>query len=121
MRITPTSILRRLRSARIAQSIGLALVCSGLAFTVGMHTSDNVHPFAMSEAAVGDEPHTFRPAIKGDMTHDGDLGVEDAERMLALIEYGEPNGEEISRGDMDGDSRLTTKDVLRLLHILSLR
>lgn len=111
-----------LLTARTLQSIGLGLLFSIGAFSIGIETAGDVHPFGKSEAAIQDFVRGDGAPIHGDVNGNGILDVEDVIIILENAEELEAaTQEEIRRGDTDGDLRLTVTDALRILHRLSLR
>lgn len=107
-------------SFRHWQSIALGTVCAIGAFAVGLETAGNVQPFQHSEAAL--EMTSGNAPLRGDINENGTLDVEDASMILAIAENLETaTPEQVRRGDTDGDLVLTTKDALRVLHVLSLQ
>ncbi len=119
---TPTlqsRLVRFIRASR-ARSIGFATLCAVAAFSAGLQTAGEVHPFGTSQAAVVSD--AMRVSLKGDITGDGRLDVNDAALILECAEGLEvPTSEQIRSGDTDGDFQLTYKDTLRVLHTLSSR
>ena len=117
-----TRLVKNLGSARAVRSIALGALCSVFAFAAGMQTSGDVQTFEKSQAAVQTDAGGVRAVVSGDMDDDGVLEPADAERLLILAEGMETaTPKEIHRGDLNGDGRLSTEDVLRVLHALSLR
>ena len=95
-------------------------VCTLAAFVVGIETAGDVHPVDRSQAAVQDES-AFRVPVKGDLDDNGELTVDDAILLLEFIEKSEsPTAVQRTLGDIDGDFSLTSRDLLRLLHTISL-
>lgn len=124
MPTTHPTVLQKLRRARVFQSIALGTVCSVVAFSIGMETAGDVHPFATSEAAADHAELPAQPyaALQGDINRDGIVTAADALLMLEIAEgLEEATPETVKAGDIDGDFRVTTKDVLRVLRTLSLR
>ncbi len=113
-----TSWYRRL-PANTLRTIALGTMCAVGAFTVGMETAGDVHPFSRSQAAL-EEAFVSGNGLRGDVNGNGVLDTEDVSRILEVAEgFETASPDEIRRGDTDGDFRLTTKDALRVLHALS--
>lgn len=117
MRITLTHILQK----KNVQSLSLGLLCMVGAFTLGLETAGEVHPFDKSEAAVvSGEVQEQRVSPRGDVDGSGEVTIEDAILIINLIENIETSTPAmVKRGDTDDDYRLTYKDAVRVLHTLS--
>ncbi len=115
-----TPLLRRL-SAQTLRTIALGTICSIGAFAVGIETAGDVHPFAQSQAAIQELVYDGDP-LAGDVNANGNLDAEDAYIILQVAQgLLTPTPNHIRRGDTDGDFQLTTKDLNRVLHLLSTR
>lgn len=112
--------MRRISFPRCTlQHLALGAVCSIGAFAIGLETAGNVSPFGHSEAALD---LTTGIVIQGDVNADGVLDNADAKLLLEFSEgISRPTLEDIRRGDTDGDAKITSKDVLRVLHFLGNR
>lgn len=110
------------RHRALLQHLGLASLCAVLAFTVGLKTAGEVHTFETSQAADSEEASGQRVVIRGDMSGNGFLDVSDALLLLQVADgLIEPTPEDLRRGDLNGDLRITTEDARRVLHSLTLR
>lgn len=109
------------RWTQLLQYLALGTLSVAGAFTLGLETAGEVHPFATSEAAVDHATVVpLRVPQKGDMDDDDRLTTADAVLLLELSEgWQTATPREIRQGDLDGDFRLTSRDVLRLLRTLS--
>ena len=121
-----TPLITKIRSIRVprgARHLAFGAMCAVAAFAIGLETAGDVRPFEATQAALQEGPDGQGHApLKGDMDLDGELEVEDAMMLLAYVDGLEtPSADDIRLGDADGDFRLSTKDVMRVLHALSLR
>ncbi len=106
----PTQLLR---------TIALGTLCALGAFTVGIETAGDVHPFARSQAAL-QEVLTGGAGLRGDANGNATLDADDVSIILEVANGLQTASEDqIRRGDTDGDFQLTAKDALRVLHALS--
>lgn len=116
--MTPIHILLQ---SHLVRSLALGTFCAIGAFAVGIRTAGNVHPFTRSEAALQELLLDFEP-VRGDANGNGALDAGDAYIVFQAAEgAAEPSPDEIRRGDVDGDGRLTQSDLSRILHTLSLQ
>lgn len=108
-------------SARTLQISALGTLCAIGAFAAGIETAGDVHPFARSEAAL-QEIVADDTQIPGDVNGNGRLDAGDAfllsQHIDGLLDL---TVEQTSRADVDGDLRVTTDDLRRVLYTLSLR
>ncbi len=111
-----THILHRTR----LQTVALGIVCSMAAFTVGLETAGDVHPYDTTQAAVTAPDEIPRIAPRGDIDNDGIITVNDAIVLINVAEgVDTATPEMVKRGDADGDFRITYKDAVRVLYSLS--
>lgn len=102
------------------QTVALGIVCSMAAFTVGLETAGDVHPYDTTQAAVSAMEDIPRVAQRGDIDNDGIVTVNDAIVLINVAEGIETaTPEMVKRGDADGDFRITYKDAIRVLYSLS--
>lgn len=99
------------RALRLLQVTTVGLVTVGVAFIMGLRTSDSVRTIASIEAgtALGD----------GDFDGNGTLEIEDAIRALEIVHgYAEPTPNDL-RADPNGDGIVTIDDALHILQALA--
>ncbi len=129
MRTKPTPTKKRSQRTSASRMTGLRLrpvqaaafgaLCMVAAFGIGLQTAGDVRTYDTSEAAVQE---TVEHAAPGDVDADGELEISDAMAVLAFADgLSDPMPDELRRADFDGDGQVTTKDVMRVLHALSLR
>lgn len=105
---------------RYLETIGLSVLCGIMAFTIGMRTSKEVNPFETSKAA--ESVVTSNSARKGDLNRNGMLDAHDALILLQIADgLTTATADERRDGDLNNDMRITTEDVRRLLHSMTLR
>ena len=111
--------LRTLLTGYTLRTVALGAFCALGAFAVGIETAGDVRPFVTSEAAIEQFSVETGPLL-GDANGDGILDPSDAFVVLQASEgIIVPTQDEVLRGDMDGDGRLTRLDLSDILRILS--
>ncbi len=111
-----THMLHRTR----LQTVALGIVCSMAAFTVGLETAGDVHPYDTTQAAVTASEDLPKIAPRGDIDNDGIVTVNDAIVLINVAEGVEiATPDMVKRGDADGDFRITYKDAIRVLYSLT--
>ncbi|TSC78924.1 MAG: hypothetical protein G01um101425_932 [Candidatus Peregrinibacteria bacterium Gr01-1014_25] len=99
------------RSRRLLQVTTLGLVTVGVAFAMGLRTSESVRTIASIEAgtALGD----------GDFDGNGVMDIADAIRALEIVHgYATPTPNDL-RADPNGDGIVTIDDALHILQTLA--
>jgi len=108
-----------LLSPKIARILSFGALCVLGSFIIGVQTAGEVQPFTHSEAEGIEAAH--ESDLAGDIDGNGIVAVEDAIRILEIVQgYSEPTLPELSR-DPNGDSRLEVSDALRILRSMSIR
>ncbi|TSC58984.1 MAG: hypothetical protein Greene041619_165 [Candidatus Peregrinibacteria bacterium Greene0416_19] len=93
-----------------------------LSFVVGIRSAGDVNPFPQGQAALLQEETLPESNVRGDADGNGKVDIDDTILILEVSQgYRRSSPEEIRRGDMNGDFRLTEKDALQLLRFLALR
>lgn len=113
--------IRTLLTGPTLRTIALGTFCAMGAFAVGIETAGDVHPFSRSQAALQEMVGEFGP-LQGDANGNGTLDSDDAYIVFQASEgLMMPSPDEVRRGDIDGDERLTKNDLSAILHTLSLQ
>ncbi len=112
---------RSLLTARSLQTLSLGTLCAIGAFTMGMETAGDVHPFAKSQAAL-EAFMTPGTELRGDVNSNGAIDSEDAYLLYQFTQNLEmPTSAQLRAGDTDRDLQLTGKDLGYVLRQLSLQ
>lgn len=112
--------LRSLLTGTLLRNISLGLFCAVGAFAMGIETAGDVHPFAVSEAALQETMTTETVTPQGDVNGSGVIDASDGFLVYQFVQGLEtPSADQIRRGDIDGDGRLTAIDLGEILRRLS--
>lgn len=110
MTLLHTNILKKFQKNDRLTMIVSGCAALSIAFTVGLKTSNDVHPIHLTNADF--------TSLAGDMNSDGVVTKDDAIRALEIALGYEDMTDRDRNADPNGDMRITVEDVLTILKSL---